>query len=374
MSIHLFAADSSLELPYRAFGETLEWLGRKMVLVTSKELKESKSYSFYFRALLSTPGAFLRLLASLDKLYLQVDRPQVNASVSDNNLRELKVITLNAACLPSWITQNFNSLRSTEVRAQEIADYLSLHHDEYDVICLQEVFSESACTIFRQTLKERYSWSVHHAGEPYIGFNSGLCLFSKFPIETANFQKFSGLVGEDAFTNKGFLSADIQVSNQIVRVYTTHTQAGGYPNFMKKNWLWGPVSNRRKCHFEAFQKHIQKANANTVIVTGDFNLNLLSNDDKRQNGDGFFKLFQKFRPQNLRGTSLSDTYLQTHKLTKHHLQKDNEHLPTKGRVIDGVFVTCTSQAFPQEVEIVDSFTNSSDHLAVCSTITLAKLM
>lgn len=371
----LLQKDCKPEIPYRPIGQALEWAGRKIVLLektdfaTTKPTTFSQKASFVIRSILSLPGAFMRLLAGLDKPLFQIDSPKHSQPIKQASSKaEFSVLTLNAACLPSWITVNFNQLRPTETRAQEIADTIIKNSEQFDVICLQEVFSEEAIKIFRKTLSPTYGWSVHHAGRPYIGFDSGLCIFSKFPIRAADFQKYSALVGEDALTNKGFLCADLDVQGQKVRVYTTHTQAGGYPNFLKKPWLLGPTSMRRRPHFEAFRKHIKTAPTERVIVTGDLNLNLLDEKEKEENGKRFFALFQPYHPRGADGTALTKDYLQSHQVSKHMHQPEEMPLPTQGKVIDAALVVNSSSLRARDVQIVDHFTNSSDHLGVAIQI------
>ena len=364
------------ETRYRPIGQALETLGKSCVFTHESDATKPNTLrnkvSFLFRSLASLPGAALRALASLDKSYFTLETPATKPQLSKPD--ELQVLTLNAACLPSWITTTYNHLRSTEERAQEIADYIATHQDNYDVICLQEVFSESAISIIKDRLATTYGWSVHHAGREYFGFNSGLCIFSKFPIVSADFERYRRLVGEDAMTNKGYLSADIQVGEKKVRVYTTHTQAGGYPKFLKKKWLLGNQAMRHSFQFESFARHIQKAEKSNqfaaVIVTGDFNLKVSDEKEKNAHGKCLFQLFTKHRPQNAKkipGTTYTKEYLTSHNKEK---AAKSEPFQTKGRIIDGCFVTKNSKIKKMTVKIVEEFTNSSDHLAIWAKITL----
>lgn len=375
LSSELFQNDWMPKVRYRTIGDRLEWVGRHLVLLQQSdfapELSRTKTQTLLhcFKVACSVPGLVLRLLASCDKPLFQMTQTS-DTPLQPLDPAELKVLTLNAACLPSWITVNFNHLRPTEIRAKEIADAIRQKIDQYDVICFQELFSEEGYKIIAQQLSQHYNWSVHHAGNGYIGFNSGLCIFSKFPIEKADFQKYSPLVGEDALTDKGFMCADLHVGSQSVRVYTTHTQSGGYPKWLKNRLLLGRVNKRRQPHFEAFRRHVESARSDTVIVTGDFNLNLLDANERRLNGERFFALFRDYQPQG-DGTTFKNEWLIAHQDCK--LTDSEEVLPTQHRVIDGVFVTKTSAVKSVDVRIVNTFTNSSDHLGIVAKINLKKL-
>lgn len=376
----LLQRDWSPEVPYRPLGNAAERFGRFIVFTEERDFSSDSQMGRMgkagsaLRKLFSLPGATLRALASIDKSYYTIENSEPTFYIPKTP-KEISVLTLNAACLPSWITVKYNNLRPTEERAKEIADYIFSQADLYDVICLQEVFDEEAFKVIHERLKEKYPSSVHHAGNNYVGFNSGLCIFSKYSIKHADFHKYSRLIGEDAFTNKGFLSADISVGTKSVRVYTTHTQAGGYPKWLKKKWLVGPVDRWRKKQLEPFKEHIMKAknlNAESfdaVVITGDFNLNVQNPAEKESNGREFFALFRDcapILPKGITGTTYSREYLKSHRTKKARVISGD---PTNRRIIDGCFLTKNSKSAISEVKVIESFTNSSDHLAVTCKIT-----
>src|SRR5262245_28813842 len=133
MKAELWQRDFQPELPLRTIGSLLEWAGRHIVLLKAKDFAPEvpTSFSFILRSIASAPGWLLRRLAGCDKPLFQIDRPEGNKA--QNPTSSLKVLSLNSACLPSWITVTFNNLRPTPVRAQEIAHTILQHADEYDV-------------------------------------------------------------------------------------------------------------------------------------------------------------------------------------------------------------------------------------------------
>ncbi len=375
LDYELFQRDWQPQIPYRPIGNMVDAVGKRLVFLHSNDFTMAyespvQKIARVMLGVVSCVGFCMRALASFDKLYFEIEKPNERSGVEVKET--LNVLTLNAACLPSWITTRFNDLRPTEERAKEIADSIYKNSDKYDVICLQELFSEAAFTIIHDRLCEKYGYSVHHAGRSYVGFNSGLCIFSKFPIEGADFQRYSGLFGEDAFTNKGFLSADLAVGDKKVRVYTTHAQAGGYPKFFKRHWLIGPAASLHQKQFASFTEHIKKAVCDAVIVTGDFNLNVCSEPEKQIHAREFFSLFKPYQPtlpDKVRGTTYTRQYLRDHRTGKDSAPCADHQ--TNGRVIDGCFVTRTSRAEARHARVIQDFTNSSDHLAVVTTIALS---
>ncbi|MGE0206551.1 MAG: endonuclease/exonuclease/phosphatase family protein, partial [Candidatus Babeliales bacterium] len=59
-----------------------------------------------------------------------------------------------------------------------------------------------------------------------IGTNSGLSLFSMYPLKKVQVWDYECFVGEGAFARKGLLGAEVNINGQTVYVFTTHLQAG----------------------------------------------------------------------------------------------------------------------------------------------------
>uniref|UniRef100_A0A336KTK6 sphingomyelin phosphodiesterase n=1 Tax=Culicoides sonorensis TaxID=179676 RepID=A0A336KTK6_CULSO len=134
-------------------------------------------------------------------------------------LLHLKILTLNIWGIP-YISKD------REIRVKAIGEILA--SGDYDLVSLQEVWSESDY----QTLKSRLIHVLPYAHYFYSGVvGSGLCVFSKFPIEKVFYHswRLNGYVHRiqhgDWFGGKGVGLAKIRVHDHCVNFYTAHLHA-----------------------------------------------------------------------------------------------------------------------------------------------------
>ncbi|XP_063699290.1 putative neutral sphingomyelinase [Culicoides brevitarsis] len=132
---------------------------------------------------------------------------------------QLNILTLNIWGIP-YISKD------REVRVKAIGDVLAT--GEYDLVSLQEVWSDADY----QHLKSRLAKVLPHTHYFYSGvIGSGLCVFSKFPIEKVFYHswRLNGYVHRiqhgDWFGGKGVGLAKIRINDQYVNFYTAHLHA-----------------------------------------------------------------------------------------------------------------------------------------------------
>lgn len=139
--------------------------------------------------------------------------------------KNIKIWTWNLAAMHSGL-RRYNGMRPNEPRLNEIVKYLKNKND--DILCLQEVFTESATQILIEGLKKQYPHIVHNVGKNVIGINSGLMLLSKFPIEHLEFETFTSRTGFNQLSQKGVLGAIVTTpSNKKIVITNAHLDAGG---------------------------------------------------------------------------------------------------------------------------------------------------
>ena len=108
-------------------------------------------------------------------------------------------------------------------REDERRDAIINHYSpaNFDVVGFSEVWSDSA----KEEVSKNFPYNFFF-DTPIMDMGSGLVLASKYPIYDAQFTQFSTLVGEDGFSQKGYIRAVIHTPNSgDFRVYLTHTQA-----------------------------------------------------------------------------------------------------------------------------------------------------
>ncbi|XP_011157729.1 putative neutral sphingomyelinase isoform X2 [Solenopsis invicta] len=99
---------------------------------------------------------------------------------------------------------------------------------EYDIICLQEVWSVDDFKLIKAKAQEVLPYSHYfHSGV----FGSGICILSRYPIQDVMFHKWplNGYVHKihhgDWFGGKGVGLCKIKILNMNVNVYITHLHA-----------------------------------------------------------------------------------------------------------------------------------------------------
>ncbi|MFM7851514.1 MAG: endonuclease/exonuclease/phosphatase family protein, partial [Flammeovirgaceae bacterium] len=95
----------------------------------------------------------------------------------------------------------------------------------------QEAFHQKARRKILQQLKNRFPYQAGPANQQLISYrtNSGLWIFSKYPILFTQSIVFKNRSGVDAFSRKGGLIAEISVGGTHIQIAATHMQNSGQP-------------------------------------------------------------------------------------------------------------------------------------------------
>lgn len=147
----------------------------------------------------------------------------------------IKLLTYNTAIL-SDISQKIAGIKegysAKLLRAQKIIDKIILNN--YDIICLQEVFEESVKDLFEENLiNAGYKVIVKATPYDFIKEDSGLFFASRFPFSNANrksaFRRFDNVSFPDGMADKGLFGCVLDISDiaddRILYVFNTHLQS-----------------------------------------------------------------------------------------------------------------------------------------------------
>lgn len=183
--------------------------------------------------------------------------------------KELKALNWNVFLLPGFVQLVMNTYQ--EERIPLIADFIK--EGDYDVAALQEVFTETYYQKLKQRLKDRYPYDT---GLPYRTWykpvNSGLVIFSKYPLTGQKFYPFKRQRHADMFSSKGVQEVKVKVSEyKSFYMVNTHFQARTEHFEVRKDQL--------KLLDEQVLKD-KRSGDQTVVVAGDFNINLYSEEYK----------------------------------------------------------------------------------------------
>ncbi|XP_066602225.1 putative neutral sphingomyelinase [Prorops nasuta] len=177
-----------------------------------------------------------------------------------NNQVSLKVLTLNCWGIP-YVSKNRRA-RMTAIAEKLLAD-------DYDVVCLQEVWSYNDFKMMKATVLE----CLPHSHYFYSGVaGSGVCILSKYAIEDVIFHKWplNGYVHKihhgDWFGGKGVGLCKISINGIKINVYIAHLHA----EYSRENDEY--TAHRILQAFDTAQFiRMTSGGADVIILGGDLN-------------------------------------------------------------------------------------------------------
>jgi len=192
----------------------------------------------------------------------------VSAQETENNDRELKILSWNMYMLPRFALHT-----GKRKRAREIAKVLPA--ENYDIIVFQEAFHGDARRILKRKWKKLYPVRIGPANRNWwwLKTNSGVWIMSKIPLKQLKQIKYKDCHGFiDCFANKGALLVEGEFEGQKFQLLGTHIQAGG------------PDSIKQK-QYEAIRALTDQYKEDGVpqLLVGDFNKG-------KDNGDSYYKM------------------------------------------------------------------------------------
>ncbi|CAO4363303.1 unnamed protein product [Caenorhabditis nigoni] len=197
-----------------------------------------------------------------------VIRRESFAALRRNNVapRQLRVVTLNAWCLPQpWPIGSTDRVH----RLQKIGEYMI--NEIYDIVGLQELWSYNDFVRLSEQVKDAYPY-FHYFHSGFTG--SGVCVFSRHPIVSTLTSRYSlnGFAHHihrgDWFGGKVVGLTEIEIDGDLrVNFYTTHLHA----EYDRENDLYLPHRTAQSFELAQFVRHTARG-ADVVIVTGDLNM------------------------------------------------------------------------------------------------------
>lgn len=254
------------------------------------------------------------ILVYLIYLYYLKSQKIIYRQINIGNLYndKLRFLTYNIQRLPYFFRPKIN-----------INELLT----KYDIICFQEDFCPDI------SINDLDYYNIIHIGaDSHLKLvDSGLSIYSRFPLKFIDFISFSNLGSVDKLSDKGFLV----VKHHDLYIINTHLQASYN--------LKDGGSNIAKKQFKTIIKYLNKNKINKFIIMGDFNLELDKLDTK---------LFNKLVPNK-----------PTHYTEMSHILNKTSAFPKEGFLglkIDGAVYNNINLINPKTVSH-DSYT---DHLGV----------
>ncbi|CAL7945150.1 unnamed protein product [Xylocopa violacea] len=174
-------------------------------------------------------------------------------------------ITINILTLNCWGIPYVSKDKNARIRA--IAEKFAT--ENYDIICLQEVWSVNDFKIIKARTQEQLPYS-HYFYSGVVG--SGVCILSRYPIKDVMFHKWplNGYVHKihhgDWFGGKGIGLCRLQIHNLDINIYTAHLHA----EYNRHNDEY--IAHRVLQAFDTAQFiRMTSGGANSAILGGDLN-------------------------------------------------------------------------------------------------------
>lgn len=257
--------------------------------------------------------------------------------------QRMKILSWNIYMLPGFL--GCGKLERSEAIGKLLAK------SEYDVIVFQEAFYGPARKRIHQLLKSVYPYQAGPANNNALSLrtNSGLWIFSRYPIIREFSIAYETRYGIDALSRKGALLVELDVKGQRVQVIGTHLQNAG--NTWRKH---------SQCA-ELFHKVIKQFARPNVpqIICGDFNI------DKYQASDEYSSVLATLQAK--------DSDLQEQVYSYDRLNNDlNVERGTTRELIDFIFIRSNAAQFSVKQKSIRIFKQAwhknhndlSDHYGV----------
>lgn len=203
-------------------------------------------------------------------------RGHVSASGSVASKTEVRFLSLNMFMRPPGVSTK----GANDCKEERLDLFVSDHADNYDVICLQEIFGTWTSRRRRlraQVQKHGLLYSTYSRMPrcfttlPPKFSDGGLLILSRFPIVETRFHLFTAGADVDKFAAKGVLYARLDVHGRHMHVFTSHLQASYFYEADKG------TSAARKQQVREMKEFVRdmtsgEGGEGPIVVAGDFNI------------------------------------------------------------------------------------------------------
>ena len=195
-----------------------------------------------------------------------------SSDIKQGVLVDLKLLSYNVFMRPIVKT---NKSDYKDARLDELI--IKMKEENFDIICLQELFS-TASNRLSKLLKEFSDFEHVHLSRntwKLKPIDSGLVIMSRFPIVERDSFIFSQGSNIDGYTTKGVLSVLLDISKKdsqekkYLLVFNTHTQA----NYDLKDESYWKIQQSQVSEMAIFiHRKMKQFSGVSALVCGDFNI------------------------------------------------------------------------------------------------------
>lgn len=219
----------------------------------------------------AVPGSLMRLSVSFFKRESVFKNPAIHPPRSFPS-NKLSVCTFNVCLGPEFITANSTLLETTAARVKKVAHEILKTRDE--VVCLQEIFSETAAEELSILLGDVYPYQIYNVAPKRLGLNGGLAIFSQRPLQNPSYWKYTTGAGVCRHANKGVLVCTVIMDHQT-KAIVSNTHLTSFPECYVKGASQARIIQMRELttHIKNYiqKNRIENQNLFGVFQCGDYN-------------------------------------------------------------------------------------------------------
>jgi len=138
----------------------------------------------------------------------------------------LKVLSWNVYLIPKIYINVHNA-----ERAQKIGHVLK--NSQKDIIVLQELFGKKMHRTINDSIKDIYPYSFGPGTCGFYKLNSGVVIYSKYPISETKIIKYKHAVSVDRMAKKSAVIGFVNFKNTKIQIIGTHLQSKNGDKFSK---------------------------------------------------------------------------------------------------------------------------------------------
>jgi len=192
-------------------------------------------------------------------------------NVVDRN--NIKILTYNIFLRPPGVKNN-----ASDHKDERLKGFIKILKD-FDIICLQEMFgflNKRKHKLIRCATKAGFLFYADSSSPSFFTsfvVDGGLLVLSRFPLLASEFKPYPYGIFSDSLAQKGVLYTKIQVKDEILHMFCTHTQA----SYFGENQRY-PILTRAD-QFTTFRNFIVSTlkkysykDGEVILLMGDFNV------------------------------------------------------------------------------------------------------
>jgi len=200
----------------------------------------------------------------------------------------VKILTYNIMMLPPTF-HNFGN----DYKNERLHDFIKLI-DEYDIICLQEMFGSFTFrkeVLIESAIQKGFLFVVT-SETPFLStklVDSGLIILSRYPIIESSFVPYGYGVNDDGLADTGVIFAKIQIRNSYLFLFNTQLQASYLTSEPREFRLevetrFIQIKELNYCIRQILNTLNYLSNIDEIILLGDFNVDAFNYKHKIPKG------------------------------------------------------------------------------------------